>query len=110
MKHTKYTLFLLMAGILSGCSVIDNNTRDNTSIQRKAAFALGTSADKIRIENRTADLMKVEFDAIYKGRRFQCYYTGGVLVTSDAICSATDGKRIPSSANCNALLKAAGKC
>ncbi|CAH0526660.1 hypothetical protein [Vibrio hippocampi] len=104
--------YIALIGILmfTGCSIIDNNTRDNLSLQKKAAFALGTSANNVKIENRTADIIKVEFDAIYKGRRFQCYYTGGVIVTSDAICSATDGKGMPAGANCNALLKAAGKC
>ncbi|GAB2657937.1 hypothetical protein [Vibrio panuliri] len=103
---------IIMLGLLSlsGCSVIDNNTRDDYSIQRKAAFALGTSADQVKIEHRTADLMKVEFDAIYKKRRFQCYYTGGVVVTSDAVCSPTDGKGMPTGASCNGLMKAAGKC
>lgn len=96
--------------VLSGCSVIDNNTREDASIQQKAAFALGTSASKVKIENRSADIMKVNFDAIYQGRRFQCYYTGGVVITSDVICSPTDGKGMPSGANCNALLQASGKC
>nr|WP_086939689.1 hypothetical protein [Thaumasiovibrio occultus] len=104
--------YLALCGVLllSGCSVIDNSTRDDSSIQQKAAFALGTSADKITIENRSADFMKVSFDAIYDGRRFQCYYTGGLIVTSDALCSPTDGEGMPAGRNCNALLKAANQC
>lgn len=107
MKKSIAFLTLLM---LSGCSMIDNNTRQDSSIQEKAAFALGTSANKVKIENRSADIIKVNFDALYKGRRFQCYYTGGVILTSDVICSPTDGKGMPSGSNCNALLQAAGKC
>ncbi|MFS1430059.1 hypothetical protein LMH73_023840 [Vibrio splendidus] len=103
---------LLIAGLLtlSGCSVIDNEQRDDYSLQSKAALALGTSADKIQVKNRTADIMKVEFDAVYNKRTFSCYYTGGVVLTSDTICSATDGKKMPKATQCNALLEAAGKC
>lgn len=54
--------------------------------------------------------MKVTFNATFNKRVFQCYYTGGVIITSDAICSATDGKAMPATSQCNALLKAAGKC
>ena len=96
---------------LSACGTIDNNVRPEISIKEKAAFALGTSADKVTITNRRSEIDSVKFNATVEGRVFQCYYTSvfGVL-SSDALCSQTDGAALPSSGTCNALLKAAGKC
>lgn len=45
------------------------------SIKEKAAFALGTSADKVIITNRRSEIYSVKFNAAVVGRVFQCYYT-----------------------------------
>lgn len=109
MKKVLLTVALASMTLLGGCAVVDNEQRDDYSIQRKAAQALGTSADKVQIKNRTADLVKVEFDAVFNKRTFSCYYTGGVVLTSDVICAPTDGKALPQSA-CGSLQKALGQC
>ncbi|EGU31297.1 hypothetical protein VII00023_22979 [Vibrio ichthyoenteri ATCC 700023] len=105
----KKILPLIIITLLSGCGAIDNAVRNDSSIQEKTAFALGTTAEKITIENRKGDLMAVRFNAKYAGRVYQCYYTSAGI-TSDVLCSPTDGKAMPTSQQCNALLKAAGRC
>ncbi|MEC5509952.1 hypothetical protein P9911_029565 [Klebsiella oxytoca] len=108
----KKGLLLLIVLSLTGCGVIDNAVRSDNSIKEKAAFALGTTADKVTISNRTSEIDSVKFNATTQGKTFQCYYsTAGI--SSDAICSPTDGSALSSAAgaaSCNALLKAAGKC
>ncbi|TKD45573.1 hypothetical protein FCG41_03855 [Azotobacter chroococcum] len=97
---------------LAGCGVLDNAVRSEEDIKEKAAFALGTTPDKVTISNRRSEIDSVRFNATTQGKVFQCYYaTAGI--SSDAICSPTDGSSLPStsqSTNCNALLKAANKC
>ncbi len=107
MKKTIATLMLLT---LAGCGMIDNSTRTDESIQQKTAFALGTTAEKITIKSRNAELSKVSFLADYNERTYQCYYSTAIGVVSDVVCSPTDGKPMPTSQQCNALLQAAGKC
>jgi len=110
----KALLGAVLAGslLLSGCGMVDNAVRTDESIKEKAAFALGTTADKVIITQRTSDIDSVRFHASTQGKVFQCYYsTAGI--SSDAICSPTDGSSLPTaagSASCNALLKAAHKC
>ncbi|MGP0838096.1 hypothetical protein [Serratia sp. CY85251] len=104
-------LFCIM--VLSGCGTIDNAVRSDNSIKEKAAFALGTTAEKISISNRTSELDSVKFNATTQGKVFQCYYSTAMGVTSDVLCSPTDGSALPKAAGdsqCNALLKAAKKC
>ncbi|GKW14869.1 hypothetical protein BSK71_11190 [Pectobacterium actinidiae] len=106
----KYAFVLLsMAFAISGCGVVDNALRSDNNIKEKAAFALGTTPDKITITNRTSDINSVKFNATTNGKVYQCYYsTAGV--SSDALCSSTDGSSLPNGSQCNALLKAANKC
>ncbi|MDF7681602.1 hypothetical protein PT300_13805 [Enterobacteriaceae bacterium ESL0689] len=89
--------------------MIDNSLRGDGDLKEKAAFALGTTPDKIIISHRTAEIDAVKFHAITNGKTYQCYYTT-VGVSSDALCSPTDGTGLPAEAQCNALLKAANKC
>jgi hypothetical protein len=105
----KIALLLTMAS-LTACGTIDNSIRSDESLKIKAAYALGTTADQIKISNRHAELEAVHFNATRNGHVFQCYYTT-VGVTSDALCSPVDGA-IPSKeeSQCNDLLKAAGEC
>lgn len=80
-------------------------------IREKAGFALGFKADKVQVTDvRATDDITVKFNANVRGRVFQCYYQGAGKNTSDALCSATDGKPMPASAACNELLKASGHC
>ncbi|MCL2655970.1 MAG: hypothetical protein FWD62_00880 [Betaproteobacteria bacterium] len=100
---------LLIVTVLAACGTIDNAVRSDDSIKEKAAFALGTTPDKVTITNRRSEIDSVKFNATVNGRVFQCYYTTAG-VSSDALCSPTDGGPAPAGSNCNALLKAAGKC
>jgi hypothetical protein len=95
--------------MLGACGTIDNAIRSEESIKEKAAFSLGTTPDKVTISNRRSELGSVKFNATANGRVFQCYYTTAG-VSSDALCSPTDGAAAPASKSCNALLKAAGMC
>jgi hypothetical protein len=105
----KKIVCLLTVTMLAACGTIDNAVRSDESIQEKAAFALGTTPEKVVISNRRSEIDSVKFNATVNGRVFQCYYTTAGI-SSDALCSPTDGKPAPASSNCNALLKAAGKC
>lgn len=114
MKKNKLAVVLYVSALgLSGCGMIDNSMRSDDSIKLKAAKALNTTADKITIENRTASLGSVSFEAIENGKTNYCYYsTAGV--TSDVVCSdkkKTESKPSTTSSNsCNALQAAAGQC
>lgn len=105
----KNVAILLAAVTLTACGTIDNAVRSDESIQQKAAFALGTTPDKVVITNRTSEIGSVKFNATTNDRVFQCYYTTAGI-TSDVLCSPTDGGAPAPGAACNALLKAAGKC
>lgn len=105
----KKVAILLAATALTACGTIDNAVRSDESIQQKAAFALGTTPENVTITNRRSEIDSVRFDATTNGRKFQCYYTTAGI-TSDVICSPTDGGAPAPGAPCNALLKAAGKC
>lgn len=95
---------------LCGCGMIDNAVRSDDSIKEKAAFALGTTADKITISNKKSELDSVKFNATVNKRIYQCYYSTTFGISSDALCSPTDGGTLPKTTQCNDLLKAAGKC
>ncbi|APZ07737.1 hypothetical protein FJP64_22230 [Kosakonia cowanii] len=109
MKNITILSTLLISLGLSGCGMVDNAVRGDESLKEKAAFALGTTSDKITISNRKADIDSVKFNATTKGKVYQCYYTSAGI-SSDALCSPTDGSGLPAGSQCNALLKAAGKC
>ena len=105
----KKIAILLAAVSLAACGTIDNAVRSDSSIQQKAAFALGTTSESVTITNRRSELGAVRFNASANGRTFQCYYSTAGM-SSDAICSPTDGGPAAPGAPCNALLKAAGRC
>ncbi|MBC9130765.1 hypothetical protein JMI89_08390 [Frischella sp. Ac48] len=96
---------------LSGCGMIDGSIRSDESIKQKTAFALGTTPDKITISNKTKEMDSVKFNATFKKKVYQCYYTTALVTSSDVLCSPM-GKNgsLPKTAQCNALTKAAGQC
>lgn len=96
--------------MLSGCGMIDSSIRSDESIKQKTAFALGTTADKITISNRTTEVGSVRFNATFKKKVYQCYYTTALISSSDVLCSPTDGKSSSKTTQCNDLTRAAGKC
>lgn len=103
-------IFFLLTILLIGASSYAENNKATIlplkEIKEKAGFALGITGDKIEISNIRADGLSVKFNAIFEGRVFQCYYTGFEKVTSDALCSPTDGKPLPTQTKYNPLINA----
>lgn len=102
--------------VLSGCGIIEKQIASNESLQEKAAFAIGTQPSNISISNVQSGLEEITFDADANGSQYKCYYTTVIAVKSDAICRKMGAKTDPktkteeSQGECNALLKAAGRC
>ncbi|MDO4249115.1 MAG: hypothetical protein Q4C79_09210 [Neisseria sp.] len=102
--------------LISGCSALNNTTVSDEKLKERAAFALGVQPSQINISNRQNEGVRINFTATVGKRSSQCYVTNAVGVigamTSDAICSGSAGSQANKSPNgqCNALLKAAGRC
>ncbi len=102
--------------ILSGCGLLDKTTTSNATLQDKASYAIGAMPNDINISNVRAGLDKVVFHAEANDSLYRCYYTTAVAIKSDAVCTKMDGETTgtssnePQAAQCNALLKAAGRC
>jgi len=81
------------------------------TLARRAAFALHTTADKVKISDHGKDEdspYRINFTATHNGKKFQCYVVASPASVSDALCAGTDGDT--KGMRCNALLKAAGQC
>lgn len=102
--------------VLSGCAsvaVTDDAIKTNT------ARAISADPSTLVISERSDSGIQTSYKAITAdGRSFNCYVTGMVSVVgrtvSDAICSPaapiSTTNLAPATSQCNALLKAAGKC
>ncbi len=121
MPLNKTVIQLLMAGaavsLLQGCGIVASKTVSDSSLQEKAAVTLNTTPEKVRIFDKRGELDSVKFKAQSSKGVYNCYYTTLVALDSDTLCSGPvegSGKQTPSEtaapANCNALLKAAGRC
>jgi len=98
-----------MSCVISGCGTIGSKTISDDTFARKAAFALGTTPDKVTISNkRSRGLTEVDFTATTRGKDFQCYIAAGIYGTSDAICTGLDGSM--DGVRCDELSRAAGRC
>ncbi|PCS24004.1 hypothetical protein [Candidatus Enterovibrio escicola] len=103
---------------MSGCGIIEKQVASEESLKQKASFAIGTQPNNISITNVQSGLEKITFDAEANGSQYSCYYTTAIVVKSDAICrkmnAQADTKLKPATeenqGQCNALLKAAGRC
>ncbi|EEZ53931.1 TPA: hypothetical protein ACKN6K_001508 [Neisseria gonorrhoeae] len=97
---------------LAGCGSINNVTVSDQKLQERVAFALVTSPDAVKISNRSNEGIRINFTATVGKRVSQCYVTSVIstigVTTSDAICSGGGTNKAKS--QCNALLKAAGRC
>jgi hypothetical protein len=110
MKNRAHLVLIALTTItLAGCAT---RVEDDTIVSR-TAFAIGLESDQFTITGRTGDAGRIDYKVVAQdGRRFNCYVTGGGMmyagvVTSDAICSEQGSGTVT---QCNALLKAAGKC
>ena len=110
MKQFSSFLFTSLL-LLSGCGTIGNMVIQDSSLEQKAAFALNTTADKVKISNRSGSVDgTINFVATTKGKSHQCYITTVAgAVSSQAICSGSNSVN-SNQQQCNALLKAAGRC
>ncbi|ADY96873.1 TPA: hypothetical protein WI689_000678 [Neisseria meningitidis] len=97
---------------LAGCGSINNVTVSDQKLQERAAFALGVSPNAVKISNRSNEGIRINFTATVGKRVSQCYVTSVIstigVTTSDAICLG--GGTHKGKSQCNALLKAAGRC
>jgi hypothetical protein len=104
--------------LLSACASFA--VSDDALVQR-TGFALGLEPGQYTISNRMDEGTTTRYQVkTNTGRKFNCFVGGSVTVigksVSEAICTemGKDGTQVApksrSSANCNALLKAAGKC
>jgi hypothetical protein len=95
----------------------------NEAIETNTAQSLGLQKGSFIVSDRVDEGVKSSYAVkTNKGRTYSCYVTGGVSVmgrvVSDAICSDTTasakGSVQPAAPqpqkDCNALLKAAGRC
>ena len=112
----KFKLLLLSIAVaLTGCGAIGNTVLTDNALKNKASIGLNTNPENISISNRRSDgLDSVRFTATVNGKAHQCYVTTlAGAISSDAVCSSGESS-VTSSSNsgqqCNALLKAAGRC
>jgi hypothetical protein len=135
---TRYGSALVVVGalLLSACSTLipdsvlpasragdsdDSRLVTEELLVQRTSLALGLAADQFTISARTGSGIRTDYSVATKaGRQYACYvtststFTGSVV--SDALCTelqsgATSGQSAaPARSECNALLRAAGKC
>lgn len=107
---------LSVASIITGCGMVSSAITSDETLLDKAETATGIAKENLTLVENSKDpsLDAVNFSVKDKqGNLYKCYFTSAVAVTSDAICSkiSKDGTvENANDGNCNALLKAAGKC
>ncbi|SDQ81737.1 hypothetical protein [Pseudoxanthomonas sp. CF125] len=103
--------------LVSGCASFA--VSDDILVQR-TGFALGLEPSQFTISNRMDEGTTTRYQVkTTSGQQYNCFVGGSVNVlgksVSDAICTETgkgaaSGSATKPTGNCNALLKAAGKC
>jgi hypothetical protein len=97
----------------AGCASVAVSSE---AIESNTAFALGIDKGDFTVSDRVDDGVKSSYTVKTKtGKRYACYVTGTISVTgrtvSDAICNSSGALSSNAGAmQCNALLRAAGKC
>ena len=115
-KALTLTSALIAAASIAGCGMISEQVTSEDAMLDKAETATGIAKSNLKIVEGSVDssLDAVRFNVTdQSGNLYKCYFTSAIAVTSDALCTkiSKDGKAEPAnSGNCNALLKAAGKC
>ena len=115
MKHKLFLAVISVSSLLTACGHVSNAVLSEQDLLDKAEFATGISRDQLTLVERAGSLDAVDYRvATKKGRQFRCYFTSALAVTSDAVCQeiTKDGKKTTKQKkdDCNALLRAAGKC
>lgn len=111
----KYKIALCsIALVLGGCGTVGNFVTADQNLQRKAAFALNTTPERVTISNRAGDIDTIRFTATVGKVSHQCYVsTVAGVMSSDAVCSGASSvspASIKQDKACNALLRAANRC
>ncbi|QER39598.1 hypothetical protein F2A31_07675 [Acinetobacter suaedae] len=106
---------LLSVLLFTGCGTVGNMVIQDQTLEQKAAFALNTTSDKVKVSNRQGAIDgTINFVATTGGKSYQCYITTvGGAISSQAICSGSSSVKTTNNADnkqCNALLQAAGRC
>lgn len=103
-----------LAVFVSSCASI---AVTSNNIEERTAFALGLNSTEFTISNRRDSGLRTDYLVkTNKGRQYNCYVEGTFSFTgktlTDAVCNPAGSSRQPvaSTTNCNALLKAAGRC
>lgn len=105
-----------LVSLLAGCGSIASSMANDSDLQQKAGVALNTSPDGLKILDRSTSLDSVKFRVQSSKGVYNCYYTSVYgAIDSDTLCSGpVDGAKgedtKTTSAQCNALTKAAGRC
>lgn len=101
---------------LTSCGMISEKITSEDAMLDKAETATGIAKSNLSLVDGSVDsgLDAVNFSVTdTQGNLYKCYFTSAIAITSDAICTKInkDGTSEPANqGNCNALLKAAGKC
>lgn len=103
---------------MSSCGLVAKTVSSEDSYLDKAEFAVGIKKENLSIVpgSITSSIDSVHFTVTdKKNNYYKCYYTTLMsVIDSDALCTKirNDGSedKVGSVPNCNALLKAAGKC
>ena len=118
-KITKWLLVASSIALLSACGHIGKAISNEDALLDKAEFATGINKKYLKV---VPNSVKAEIDSVHyqvktqPGAYYRCYYTTVVAVTSDAVCKrigATEARQTQAKkakSNCNALLRAAGRC
>lgn len=115
-KAITFTSVFILATSIAGCGMISEQVTSEDSMLDKAETATGIAKFNLKLVEGSVDssLDAVNFKVTDQdGNLYKCYFTSAIAVTSDALCTkiSKDGKAEPANqGNCNALLKAAGKC
>lgn len=125
MKVSKNFLVALALGIvacaLGGCGFIKKPMTSETTLLDRAEMATGVEKSNLSV---VPDSVRSEIDSVHykvrskNGDIYRCYFTSALVVDSDALCTKIVGAEgtkssknsTKTSKDCNALLKAAGKC
>ena len=111
MKLIKTLAIMISLSALTGCGIVGNKIISNETLAEKAAFALNTTPNKVKISNRKPNIEDIRFIATVGRKSYQCYVASIMgISTSDALCSGSASTYKNKPKNCNALLKAAGRC
>ncbi len=111
-KFHTYIIYTTTLALFAGCASIPGTSNE---IEKNTARSLGLNIGSFTISNQENGVLKTTYTATSNaGKKFNCYVTGGSILTSDAVCveinGSTNQNTQPATASCNALLKAAGRC